>query len=59
MTRLITTAIYNGTKQSYAISGMTVDKCMAKISKMRNLRNVSVFMFYSRKTGKLVDVRFS
>ncbi len=59
MTRLITQAVYNGTKQNYAIAGMNVDAIMLKARKMRALRNASIFMFFDRKTGKLVDVRWN
>lgn len=56
-TRFITSAVYNGTHQNYAIHGKSVDDIMIRIRKHKHLRTASVFMFYSRKTGKLVDVR--
>ena len=58
-TRYITQAVYNGTKQDYAISGGSVDKIMLKVRKKRELRNATVFIFFLRKTGKMVDARFN
>ena len=59
MTKLITQAVFNGTKQNYAISGMNADQIMRKARKMRELRNASCFLFFNRKTGKMVDVRMN
>jgi hypothetical protein len=58
-TRYITQAVYNGTKQNYAISGMSVDDVMKKARKIRELRNATVFLFINRKSGKMVDARFN
>lgn len=59
MTKLITQAVFNGTKQNYSISGSSVDKLMLKIRRKRELQNASVFLFFNRKTGKMVDVRMN
>lgn len=59
MTQYITQAVYNGTKQNYAISGRTVESVMRSIRRKKELRNATVFLFFSRKTGKLTDVRMN
>jgi predicted esterase YcpF (UPF0227 family) len=59
MTQYITQAVYNGTKQNYAISGKSVDSLMKRIRQMKELRNATCFLFLSRRTGKLVDVRMN
>lgn len=57
MTQYITKAVFNGTSIEYAIPGKDVDSVMLKIRKHRELRNASVFLFFNRKTGKLVTAR--
>ncbi len=59
MTKYNTTAVFNGTKVNVAISGGSVNEVFRKIRKMRELREASVFLFKSRKTGNLVDVRMN
>lgn len=59
MTRLITQAVFNGTKQNFAFSGMSVDKCYQKAIKDKVARKATVFLFFNRKTGKMIDVRFN
>ena len=59
MTKLITQAVFNGTKQNYAIAGLNADQIMRKARRMKELRNASVFLFFNRKTGKMVDVRMN
>lgn len=59
--KFITQAIANGTKVTLNIPGASVDKVMVKLrrNKLRCVRECSVFMFYSRKTGSLVDSRIN
>lgn len=59
MTKYITQAVFNGTKQDYAIAGASINRIMLKVHRKRELRNASVFLFFSRKTGKMVDVRMN
>jgi len=59
MTKYITQAVYNGTKQNYAIAGSSVDNIMLKVRKKRELRNATVFIFFHRKTGALITARFN
>lgn len=59
MSKLITHAIYNGTKLELAVAGANVDSVMLKLRKKRELRNASAFLFFNRKTGKLVDSRIN
>ena len=59
MTRFITQAVFNGTKQNYAISGATVDSIMKAIRRKKELRNATCFLFFSRKTATMVDVRMN
>lgn len=59
MTKYITQAVYNGTKQDYAISGRDVNSIMKTARRMKALREASCFIFFSRKTGKMVDVRMN
>lgn len=57
MTQFITRAIYNGTKQDYAIRGKSVDAVMLRIRKIKELRTATAFIFISRKTGRMIDAR--
>lgn len=59
MSKFKTVAVFNGTKLPLAVSGNSVDRVMERIRKRKDCRNASVFMFYSRKTNNLVDVRFN
>lgn len=59
MTQYITQAVFNGTKQNYAVSGKTVDEVMKKLCCKKDLRPAFCFLFFSRKTGKMVDVRMN
>lgn len=59
MTQFITTAVYHGTKQNYAIVGKDIDSVMKRIRRMKELRNATCFLFYSRKTNNLVQVRMN
>lgn len=59
MSKYITQAVYNGTKQDYAISGNSVDSVMKKVRKIKPLRNAALFIFYDRKTMVLVDARMN
>lgn len=57
MSRFITRAVYNGTKQDYNVAGKSIDAVMLRVRKIKELRNASVFLFINRKTGKIVDAR--
>lgn len=57
MTQYITKAVFNGTSIDYCLPGKTVDDVMLKVRKKRELRNASVFLFFSRKSGLLVAAR--
>lgn len=59
MSKYITQAVYGGTKQNYAVNGSTVDSIMLRLRKRKEFRNASCFLFFSRKTGKMVDVRMN
>lgn len=59
MTKYITQAVYNGTKQNYAISGRDVDSILKAARKRKELREATCFLFYSRRTGNLIDVRMN
>lgn len=59
MTKLIVRVVFGGTKQDYAISGASADSVMKKLRKMREVRAASCFVFYNRKTGKMVDSRMN
>lgn len=60
-TRYITQVIANGTKVSLAIPGKNVDSIMLKLRKnrLRCVREAKVFLFYSRKTGSLAEMRIN
>jgi hypothetical protein len=57
MSRFITKVICDGTSQSFAIPGKSIDAVMQKIRKTRLCRNATLFIFISRKTGLVVDSR--
>ena len=59
MTKYITRAIFNGTKLDLSVSGRDVNAIMSRLRRKRELRNASVFLFISRRTGKIVDSRFN
>jgi hypothetical protein len=61
MSRFITQAVFNGTQIQLRLPGNSIDDVMLKARKhkLRCVRNCKVFMFYNRKTGKLVDMRFN
>jgi hypothetical protein len=57
MTRFITHAVFNGTALKLAVPGKDIDAVMLRLRRKKELRAASVFMFYSRKTDKLIEVR--
>lgn len=59
MTKLITQAVFNGTKQNLAIAGANANAVMTKIRKKKELRTASCFIFFDLKTGLMKDVRMN
>lgn len=59
MTKYITEAVFNGTKLRLAVPGSSVDNVMKHLRKDKTVKNASVFVFYSRKTGKLINARMN
>lgn len=61
MSRFIIKAVCNGVEIPLRIPGNSIDKLVPKLRrhKLRSVRECKVFMFYSRKTGKLVDMRIN
>lgn len=63
MTRYKVTAVFNGTELNLSIPGNSIDRVMERIRHTRSIKNMvrtaTMFLFYSRANGSLVDCRFN